>query len=266
MPPPPPPMPSNEVQPLVNHSEEQIGKLGKVLKVGAMALPVVGGVFTGVQAAEKINDINNSNLSPEAKNAAHGFNAAMTADAFVDPTLVAGMAGQQATKAAIIKKYGEQIAPLLVQTDGEALADAMGEKRFENAQAIIDTLPKDPKLLKEMATDKNLSADMRHLAEGQMMIKENYYNFTPSGIENALAGKDILDKTAAKMCENQKDAGTQTSTNLEKAQQQAKEAGCTGKDYQCTEVYVSPNSRMQVLANNEQGFAKPPFAQKTRDR
>lgn len=107
-----------------------------------------------------------------------------------------------------------------------------------------------------MAENKDLSPDVRHLAEGQMMIQENYYNLTPTGIEAALTGKSLLDKTAQAMYEKQEKAGTQTAqaapekqstqptaqaeppanpkTSMKDAMAQAKAAGCTGKNYECT--------------------------------
>ena len=189
---------------------EKFAKFGKFLKAGAMVLPLIGAGITGAQAADKIDAINNSDLSPEAKAAAHGFNAGMTLDALLDPTVAGSMAGQEAAKKGMVAKYGERITQFLVQTDAEALAEArkaMGGERFASAQAIIDALPKDPAVLKAMAENKDLSPDVRHLAEGQMMIVENKWSLNGK----AFTGQEILDKTAAAMYERQEKAGTQTA-------------------------------------------------------
>lgn len=101
------------------------------------------------------------------------------------------------------------------------------QQRYDSVQAVIDSLPEDPKQLMAMATDKNISPDLRHLAEGKMMMVEHYYDFTPSGAAAALAGKDIVEKTAKKIFESQPVDG------MENALAQAKEAGCTKEQYSC---------------------------------
>lgn len=213
-----------------------LGKFGKIIKAGAMALPVVGGLFTAKDAHGKIDDINNSNLSTEAKAAAHSYNTAMMLDAFIDPSMVAGMAGQQAAKEALIKQFGDEITTFLVQTDGEALAEVAGKKRFENAQQIIDALPNDHNALQAITENRNFSQDLRLLAGGKMMMLDHYYDLTPSGASLAIKGKEVLDKTAEAMYERQEASGKKALDvgDMNKALADAKAAGCTDKNYQCS--------------------------------
>lgn len=218
----------------VPDASHDMGKALKILKTAGMMAPVIGGVLSASEASAKEREMtHDSSLTQEQRYAVYAFNASLIAQGTLDPTQVVGSAAIQTAKDALVKEYGEGIRKYLGQTDVEAIAEvklAMSAS-FDSAQAVIDALPKDVETLRAMVTNEKLPPDIRHLAEGKMMMMEHYWDVSPSGMGAYLAGKDIIERTANKIYENQE---KHQGGGMDAALAAAKQAGCTAK-YECSD-------------------------------
>ncbi|MGB4057116.1 MAG: hypothetical protein WBK77_03425, partial [Alphaproteobacteria bacterium] len=122
---------------------EKASKLGKLIKVVGIGLPLIGAYFYSrdVDAKEKAMD-KNTTLTQAQRDAIRLYHKGGLAQATFDPTLVIGASAAQGAKESFIKKYGEEVRPYLAQTDAEAFAELLGGgdqlERRHKIEDIVD--------------------------------------------------------------------------------------------------------------------------------